>query len=91
MIKRRFSKPINVGAVTVGGTDPVIVQSMTNSNTRDVSATVALRKPAGDDGPGERPGTTIATDHDRRGQPESIEGSSPGRGCGREQADARRC
>ena len=40
MIKRRFSKPISVGAVTVGGTAPVIVQSMTNSDTRDVSATV---------------------------------------------------
>jgi len=41
VIKRRFSKPINVGAVTVGGTAPVIVQSMTNSDTRDVAATVA--------------------------------------------------
>lgn len=41
MIKRRFSKPINVGAVTVGGTAPHIVQSMTNSDTRDAPATLA--------------------------------------------------
>ena len=41
MIKRRFSKPTSVGAVTVGGTAPVIVQSMTNSDTRDASATLA--------------------------------------------------
>jgi len=41
VIKRRFSKPISVGAVTVGGTAPVIVQSMTNCDTRDASATLA--------------------------------------------------
>jgi (E)-4-hydroxy-3-methylbut-2-enyl-diphosphate synthase len=40
VIKRRFSKPINVGAVTVGGTAPVIVQSMTNTDTRDAPATI---------------------------------------------------
>jgi len=41
VMKRRFSRPISVGAVTVGGTAPIIVQSMTNSDTRDTSATVA--------------------------------------------------
>jgi len=41
VIKRRFSKPINVGTVTVGGTAPVIVQSMTNTDTCDASATLA--------------------------------------------------
>jgi len=40
VIKRRISRPISIGAVTVGGAAPVIVQSMTNSDTRDVSATV---------------------------------------------------
>ena len=40
MIVRRFAKPISVGAVTVGGTASIIVQSMTNSDTRDASATV---------------------------------------------------
>jgi len=40
MMKRRFSKPLSVGGVTVGGTAPVIVQSMTNTDTRNVSATV---------------------------------------------------
>ncbi len=41
MMKRRFSKQISVGDVTVGGAAPIVVQSMTNTDTRDVSATVA--------------------------------------------------
>ena len=40
MIQRRKSKPVRIGAVTVGGGAPVVVQSMTNSDTRDVVATV---------------------------------------------------
>ncbi len=34
-IKRRSSVPVNVGGVTVGGTAPVVVQSMTNTDTVD--------------------------------------------------------
>lgn len=37
---RRVSKPIQVGSVVIGGEAPVVVQSMTKTNTRDVAATV---------------------------------------------------
>lgn len=40
-IKRRVSRKIFVGKVAVGGDAPIAVQSMTNSNTCDVAATVA--------------------------------------------------
>lgn len=40
-IKRRKSRPVRVGSVTIGGEAPVSVQSMTNTPTRDVDATVA--------------------------------------------------
>ncbi len=40
-IKRRISRQIHVGTVPVGGDAPIAVQSMTNTETCDVSATVA--------------------------------------------------
>ncbi|HSW12153.1 MAG TPA: flavodoxin-dependent (E)-4-hydroxy-3-methylbut-2-enyl-diphosphate synthase [Solimonas sp.] len=40
-IVRRKSRPIRVGRVTVGGEAPVAVQTMTNTDTEDVAATVA--------------------------------------------------
>ncbi len=40
-IKRRPSRQIHVGNVPVGGDAPISVQSMTNTNTLDVAATVA--------------------------------------------------
>ena len=40
MIKRRASRIINVGGVEVGGAGTIVVQSMTNTDTRDVSSTV---------------------------------------------------
>lgn len=40
-IKRRATKKIHVGKVAVGGDAPISVQSMTNTNTCDVDATVA--------------------------------------------------
>ncbi|MEM9100717.1 MAG: flavodoxin-dependent (E)-4-hydroxy-3-methylbut-2-enyl-diphosphate synthase [Pseudomonadota bacterium] len=43
-IKRRVSKAIQVGNVTVGGGAPISVQSMTNTDTCDVEATVAQIK-----------------------------------------------
>jgi (E)-4-hydroxy-3-methylbut-2-enyl-diphosphate synthase len=39
-ITRRSSIPVNVGGVWVGGTYPIAVQSMTNTDTADVAATV---------------------------------------------------
>ena len=38
---RRPSVPVRVGGVTVGGGAPVVVQSMTNTDTADIEATVA--------------------------------------------------
>jgi (E)-4-hydroxy-3-methylbut-2-enyl-diphosphate synthase len=40
-IKRRQSRQIHVGSVAIGGDAPIAVQSMTNTNTCDVEATVA--------------------------------------------------
>jgi len=40
MNQRRESKPIQIGGVTVGGNAPIVVQSMTNTDTRDIRATI---------------------------------------------------
>ncbi|MDP2731438.1 MAG: flavodoxin-dependent (E)-4-hydroxy-3-methylbut-2-enyl-diphosphate synthase [Dehalococcoidales bacterium] len=40
MNSRRVSKPIQIGKVTVGGDAPIVVQSMTNTDTRDASSTI---------------------------------------------------
>jgi len=39
MSPRRKSEPVNVGGVFVGGQHPIVVQSMTNTDTADVEAT----------------------------------------------------
>ena len=39
-IKRRISKVINVGDIKVGGTNPISVQSMTNTLTTDIQSTI---------------------------------------------------
>ena len=45
-IHRRKSRPVRVGRVTVGGDAPISVQTMTNTDTQDVAATVAQIKAA---------------------------------------------
>ncbi len=40
MNPRRISREIKLGDVTIGGGAPIVVQSMTNTDTRDVRATV---------------------------------------------------
>ncbi len=40
-MKRKITKAIHVGGVTIGGGADIAVQSMTNTDTRDVAATVA--------------------------------------------------
>src|SRR5690606_19070172 len=49
-IKRRKSRQIMVGKVPVGGDAPIAVQSMTNTDTCDVEATVAQTKAHQDTG-----------------------------------------
>ena len=39
-IKRRKTKVVNVGKVKIGGENPISVQSMTNTLTTDVKATI---------------------------------------------------
>lgn len=41
MPERRHSHPVQVGDVTVGGGAPVVVQSMTNTDTADIPGTVS--------------------------------------------------
>jgi (E)-4-hydroxy-3-methylbut-2-enyl-diphosphate synthase len=40
MNPRRVSKPIQIGNVTIGGGAPIVVQSMTKTDTRDARATI---------------------------------------------------
>ena len=40
MKERRISKPLRIGRVTVGGDTPIVVQSMTKTDTRDILATI---------------------------------------------------
>ena len=49
-IKRRVSRQILVGDVPVGGDAPISVQSMTNTDTCDVNATVAQVRAIADAG-----------------------------------------
>jgi (E)-4-hydroxy-3-methylbut-2-enyl-diphosphate synthase len=39
-LPRRKSVVVNIGGVTVGGSNPIVVQSMTNTDTADTAATV---------------------------------------------------
>jgi (E)-4-hydroxy-3-methylbut-2-enyl-diphosphate synthase len=43
-IARRRSTPVRIGSVTVGGSAPVVVQSMTNTDTADINGTVTQIK-----------------------------------------------
>ena len=40
-MNRRETRPVSVGAAAIGGGEPIAVQSMTNTDTRDVAATLA--------------------------------------------------
>ena len=39
--KRKITREVRVGDVKIGGNNPISVQSMTNTDTRDVEATLA--------------------------------------------------
>ena len=41
ILKRRKTRQIRLGTVSVGGEAPVVVQSMCNTDTRDIQATLA--------------------------------------------------
>ena len=40
MNPRRVSKAINIGGVTIGGDAPIVVQSMSKTNTKDIMSTI---------------------------------------------------
>ena len=40
-LERRITRSVDVGGVIVGGGAPIVVQSMTNTDTADIEATVA--------------------------------------------------
>lgn len=40
MIKRKRTRVVNVGGIKIGGGNPVVIQSMTKTDTRDVNGTV---------------------------------------------------
>ncbi len=50
MLPRRKSYTANVGGVRVGGNAPIVVQSMTNTDTADIAGTVAQIKALADAG-----------------------------------------
>jgi (E)-4-hydroxy-3-methylbut-2-enyl-diphosphate synthase len=50
LIVRRQSKPIRVGKVIIGGNAPIVVQSMSKTDTRDIRATVNQIKELADCG-----------------------------------------
>jgi (E)-4-hydroxy-3-methylbut-2-enyl-diphosphate synthase len=39
-LKRHLSQPVRIAGVTIGGTAPIVVQSMTNTDTADIEGTV---------------------------------------------------
>lgn len=41
---RRYSRPVRVGNLVIGGTAPISIQSMTKTDTRDIKATVGQIK-----------------------------------------------
>ena len=40
-MKRKITKTIQIGSRVIGGENPVLIQSMTNTRTEDSAATVA--------------------------------------------------
>ncbi|HEY8392494.1 MAG TPA: flavodoxin-dependent (E)-4-hydroxy-3-methylbut-2-enyl-diphosphate synthase [Capillibacterium sp.] len=40
MIRRKKTRPVRVGPLVIGGDAPIVVQSMTNTDTREVAATL---------------------------------------------------
>ena len=49
LFPRRSTRAVPVGSVTIGGTSPVSIQSMTTTHTRDVEATVTQVHSEGND------------------------------------------
>lgn len=70
-VERRKSVPVDVGGVTVGGSAPIVVQSMTNTDTADVQSTVDQVKLLADAG-SEIVRVTVNHDEAARSVPEIV-------------------
>jgi len=69
---RRKSVAVNVGGVKVGGSNPIVVQSMTNTDTADVPATVNQTMALANAG-SELVRVTVNTEEAARGVPKLVE------------------
>ncbi len=69
--ERRKPVPVDVGGVTLGGSAPVVVQSMTNTDTADVASTVEQVKLLADAG-SELVRVTVNNDQAARAVPEIV-------------------
>src|SRR5437868_9123988 len=49
-IARHPTRPVRVGEIVIGGSAPIVVQSMTNTDTADIAATVAQVRALADAG-----------------------------------------
>jgi (E)-4-hydroxy-3-methylbut-2-enyl-diphosphate synthase len=70
-IERRKTVPVDVGGVTIGGSAPIVVQSMTNTDTADVDSTLAQVKLLADAG-SELVRVTVNNDEAARAVPEIV-------------------
>ncbi len=71
-VQRRKTVPVDVGGVTIGGDAPVVVQSMTNTDTADVDSTVEQVKLLADAG-SEIVRVTVNNDESAQAVPEIVE------------------
>ncbi|HVB40681.1 MAG TPA: flavodoxin-dependent (E)-4-hydroxy-3-methylbut-2-enyl-diphosphate synthase [Terriglobales bacterium] len=78
-IQRRASVPVEIGGVAVGGAHPIVVQSMTNTDTADVASTVAQAEALAGAG-SELVRVTVNTEAAARAVPQIQEGLAR-RGC----------
>jgi len=70
-VERRKTVPVDVGGVTVGGSAPVVVQSMTNTDTADAPSTVEQARQLADAG-SELVRVTVNNDEAARAVPEIV-------------------
>ena len=70
-VERRKTVPVDVDGVTIGGSAPIVVQSMTNTDTADVASTLAQVKLLADAG-SELVRVTVNNDEAARAGPEIV-------------------
>ncbi len=77
---RRKSVGVNVGGVMVGGGTPIVVQSMTNTNTEDIKGTVSQVRALADAG-SELVRITVNTPKAAQAVPEIVKRVEEAQGC----------